>query len=236
MNQSSDSHRRFSQPTGRCGPAWISWQRVIALIAVIVATPSLAVMPLPACLAKEQGELVVRVSDAVIKAFCEEICPLTMSGTKRGGIKVLGQEVNQEIPWTVTVEDPRITITPKRQTFVAKAFAKSSAAPGVSWSDDISGDLDVSYDADRKAVIVRAADVIAKVAVGPLKLDVDVSDDIPEFVFPLNIPDIDMPNQRKSIAVAIDPEISFAEDAIVVTGVPTFRSRKAAGKKSGEEP
>ena len=92
------------------------------------------------CLADEAC-VIVRVSSQVIDAFCEALCPLQLSGKKAVGISVLGKSVTQQVPWTATVETPRVSITKKSQKFVANVTATSSALSVISWNEEVSGDL-----------------------------------------------------------------------------------------------
>jgi len=184
------------------------------------------------CLADEAC-VMVRVSSQVIDAFCEALCPIKLSGKKAVGISVLGKSVTQQVPWTATVETPRVSITKKSQKFVANVTATSSALSGISWSEEVSGDLVVSYDVKRQAIVIRTENVIAPITLGPLKMEIDVSADIPELVLSFPVPDIQAVSQSKTISVDIDPEISFENDLVIVTGTPSFRAGRNRSAPAG---
>jgi hypothetical protein len=208
---------------GRQTTTRIRWHRLIACGLLLSA----AVRPQQS-MADDDAGVVVRVPGAVIDGFCEAVFPLKLTGRKRVSVTMLGREVAQEIPWTATVTAPRVTITRAKQTFVAKVVATSSAVPAVTWADEVTGDLSVSYDGMRESIVIRVENVISPVAIGPLRMDLDLSSDIPEMVLLFRVPDIRVPNQRKTVAVQIEPTISFEDDTVIVSGHPKFQTVKGS--------
>jgi len=211
------------------------WKAIGAWLLPAVIVISAGVLPLRWCWANDDDSVVVRVPDEIIDRFCDAVCPLQISGKKRVSVTLLGRQVSQEVPWTAVVTAPRVSITRDKQAFVAKVEATTSAVPSVVWSDEVTGELDVSYDAKREAIVIRVVNVIAPIAIGPLKMDVDVAPDIPEMVVLFRVPDIRVPNQRKTVSVDIEPSIRFEEDTVVVTGKPQFgKGKESSPPRDGD--
>ncbi|MFZ4636124.1 MAG: hypothetical protein ACOYMC_01845, partial [Pirellulales bacterium] len=118
--------------------------------------------------------------------------------------------------WNAVVTDPEITIGQKRRSFRAKAKV---AVPGMNirWSGMVEGRLDIDYDAKGDALVVRVREAIVPVDAGFFKVDIDVSDDIPEFRFKLAMPEVSLPDRQKIVRVNAAPTIEFVDGGVVVS-------------------
>jgi hypothetical protein len=55
------------------------------------------------------------------------------------------------------------------------------------------------------------------VAAGPLNFTLDVTEDIPEFIIPLALPDIDLDIRGGRVKLSTEPMLTCTDGAIVVT-------------------
>ena len=167
-----------------------------------------------ACEICADENITCRIEQKVVQQFSDTVFPMVMTGKKRVAVKVLGAAVSQDIPWKATISNPIITINADSQTFVADVKVDSLSA---SWKGEVNGHLIISYDEKRNAVIIHVADAIVPVTVGPLTLEIDVSEEVPELPFQIMVPEMSIPFRDKIIRVkTTKPRIEFEDSAIVV--------------------
>ncbi len=167
--------------------------------------------------------ITVRIEKPVVEAFCDAVFPMTLTGTKKVGVTILGQSLAQDVPWKATVRSPTISIDEDAQTFVAQVDATTTGTgPQITWEGEVTGKLTADYVEKTQTVTVRVTDAVAPVTLGPLRLDLDVSEDVPELSFQLPVPTIQLPDQKKGVRVSMNATIDFVKDAILVSGRPVF--------------
>lgn len=180
---------------------------------------------LTACLGKAappgiaQEDVACRVTGRAIQKFAACVFPLDFRGTKEVQVEVLGAAITKEVPWEARVSNPVITIRPNSQTFTADVQA---IAGGVPWAGKVTGNLDISYSAKQKAIVVAVKDAIAPIRVGPVALDLDVSREIPELPFVVPMPELSFQFKDERIRVTTDPTLRFVDGAVIVVTDTTF--------------
>jgi|LakMenE01Jun11ns_1017448.scaffolds.fasta_scaffold9593792_1 hypothetical protein len=165
-----------------------------------------------------------RISQKAVEKFVVVAFPMEVSGAKKLGGQAFGNLAG-EIKWNATVTDPEITIGEKRRSFRAKADV---TVPGmnINWKGIVEGRLDIDYDAASNALVVRVRDAIVPVDAGFVKVEIDVSDDIPEFRFKVAMPEVSLPNRQNVIRVDADPRIGFDDGGIVVSSDLEFELKR----------
>lgn len=164
-------------------------------------------------------DVACRVSEKAIQKFAACVFPMEFRGTKEVQVGVLGAAVTNRVPWEARVSKPVIRITQRSQTFTASVEA---TAAGVPWKGDVNGTLDITYSNERKAIVVAVRDAIVPIRVGPLALDVDVSEEIPELPFAIPMPELAFPFKDKQVRVRTNPRLRFIDDAVIVVTDTTF--------------
>lgn len=166
-----------------------------------------------------------RVSQKVVEKFVVVAFPMEVSGTKKIGGQGFGASLAGEIKWNAVVTDPEITIGEKRRTFRAKARV---TVPGmnINWNGVVEGRLDIDYDVKGSALVVRVRDAIVPVDAGFVKVEIDVSDDIPEFRFTVAMPEVSLPGSQKVVRVDASPRIGFEDGGVVVSSDLDFQLKR----------
>lgn len=209
-----------SSRTRRCTATSLPTLQRLALAFAVWATSAASAV------AAEDGPapgITVRIEKPVVEAFCDAVFPMTLAGTKKVGVTILGNTIAQDVPWKATVRSPEISIDADAQTFVAQVEAATTGGPPITWEGEVTGRLTVEYVEKTQTVLVRVKDAVAPVALGPIRLDLDVSQDVPELTFQMPVPTIQLPDQKKKgVRVSMKADIEFVEDAIVVAVDPAF--------------
>ena len=166
-----------------------------------------------------------RISQQAVEKFVVVDFPMEVTGTKKLGGQAFGANLAGEVKWSAVVTDPEITIGQKRRSFRAKAKV---LVPGmnIQWSGMVEGRLDIDYDAKGDALVVRVREAIVPVDAGFFKVDIDVSDDIPEFRFKLAMPEVSLPDRQKIVRVNAAPTIEFVDGGVVVSSDLEFEVKR----------
>jgi len=154
-------------------------------------------------------DVVCRISEAAVQKFADVVFPMEISGTK----KLAGAALAGGVPWTAKVTQPKISVGKGQRTFVAHVRAQ---AAGVTWEGDVQGKLLIDYDAKKNLLTVRVRDAIVPIDAGIVKVDLDVSDDLPVFAFSVAMPEASMPDRKKVIRAQTAPIIEFEDGAVLV--------------------
>jgi hypothetical protein len=166
-----------------------------------------------------------RISQRVVEKFVAVAFPMDVSGTKKLGGQGFGASLAGDIRWNAVVTDPEIAIGESRRSFRAKAKV---TVPGmnINWSGVVEGRLDIDYDVKSSALVVRVRDAIVPVDAGFVKVEIDVSDDIPEFRFTVAMPEVSVPGSQKVIRVDAVPRIGFDNGGVVVSSDLDFHLKR----------
>lgn len=163
-------------------------------------------------------DVVCRISEAAVQKFADVVFPMDISGTK----KIAGAALAGGVPWQAKVSKARITVGKDARTFVAHVRAQ---AAGVTWEGDVQGKLKIDFDAKTNMLTVRVRDAIVPIDAGIMKVELDVSDDLPAFGFSVAMPQASMPDRKKVFRVETSPTIGFEDGAVLVKSDVTFASR-----------
>lgn len=164
-----------------------------------------------AAAAESDEDIVCRISENAVQKIVNAAFPMTFEGTKEikaaFGVKV-------DAPYKVKVDAPKIDLREDEQAFEARVAGQAKGFPT---TGKVKGKLVISYDQDRKSVIVRVVEAFYPVAAGPLNFTLDVTEDIPEFIIPLALPDIDLDIRGGRVKLSTEPTLTCTDGAIVVT-------------------
>ena len=168
-------------------------------------------------------DVTCRINETVVQEFAEIVFPLKLSGTRPVEVQVLGARVFKDIAWTAKVSNPRMSLGQKERRFDADVDA---TADGVPWKGKVTGSLAIDYDEKRRAVVVQVEKAIAPVSIGPLRFDLDVSDEVPEMPLHVDLPEFTTSFNGKKVTARTIPSIEFEDQAIIVNGDVEFTVEK----------
>jgi hypothetical protein len=164
-----------------------------------------------AAAAEADEDIVCRISQRAVQKIVDAAFPMDFKGTKEikapFGVKV-------DASYKVKVDDAKIDLREDEQAFTARVAGQAKGFPT---AGKVNGKLVISYDQDRKSVIVRVVEAFYPVAAGPLNFTLDVTEDIPEFIIPLALPDIDLDIRGGRVKLSTEPMLTCTDGAIVVT-------------------
>lgn len=216
---SSSAPAKPSQTRGRPrtvssrGPHRISRGFVVMVVMVVMAA-GFAGKPDVARSALADDDIVCRISEHAVQSIVDAAFPMDFSGIKKIEATVLGVKVVTEAPWKVTVESPKIALRGGEQTFRARVRGQAANVPT---AGDVKGKLAISYDQLNKNVVVKVVEAYYPVSVGPLPpFTLDVTDDIPLFLIPLALPDIELVIRDRKVSLQTEPSLECVDGAIVV--------------------
>ena len=154
-----------------------------------------------------------RISQQAVQRFAGVVFPMEIAGTKKIAGQALGASLMGDVKWTAVVSNPVITVSKDVQRFKAAVTAR---AAGITWSGDVEGSLDIRYDKKRSALVVQVRNAVAPINAGIVKFDLDISEDVPEFVFSVAMPEVTIPERRQVVRVKAEPVIDFEDGALVM--------------------
>ena len=183
-----------------------AWIQLVAVVGTVVGGRGIAA-----------EDVVCRISEAAVQKFADVVFPMEVSGTK----KIAGAALAGGVPWKATVSKARISVGRDARTFVAHVRAQ---AAGVTWEGDVQGKLQIDYTAKTNMLTVRVRDAIVPIDAGIIKVDLDVSDDLPVFGFHVAMPEASIPERKKKFRVESAPTIEFEDGAVLVKSDVRFSS------------
>lgn len=188
------------------------------LLATMAAVTMVGIGITRAAAAEADEDIVCRISERAVQKIVDAAFPMDFKGTKE--IKaVFGVKVDAS--YKVKVDDAKIDLREDEQAFTARVAGQAKGFPT---AGKVNGRLVISYDQDKKAVIVRVVEAFYPVAAGPLNFTLDVTEDIPEFIIPLALPDIDLDIRGGRVKLSTEPMLTCTDGAIVVTSELICRS------------
>jgi hypothetical protein len=158
-------------------------------------------------------EVECRISQQAVQRFAEVVFPMEIAGTKKLSGQALGASLMGDVKWTAVVSKPVITLNKSKRRFKAAVTAR---AAGVTWSGDVEGSLDIRFDAKQSSLVVGVSDTVVPINAGFVTFDLDISEDVPEFVFSVAMPEVTIPEKRQVVRVKAEPAIAFEDGAVVL--------------------
>lgn len=169
--------------------------------------------------AASAGDVDCRISQRAVQKFADFVFPMTIKGTKSLGGAGLGASIAGSIAWKATISKPRLTITRDARLFESHAVVE---AAGINWTGTVKGKLAIEYIAKTRQLVVKVQDAIVPLNLGLVKVDVDVSQDVPPFIFNVALPEVMVPDSRTPVRINAAPAITFEDGAVVLSSDVDF--------------
>lgn len=206
-------HRRGSRiPVWGCNTR--TRRRDASLLPILGVVTLVAAASNDSLSAPPADDIVCHISAGAVQSIVDAAFPMDFEGVKNIETTAFGIKVATDAPWKVTVDAPVIGLTAEDQAFRARVSGKAKGFPT---AGSVKGKLAITYDEGKKAVVVKVIEAYYPVSAGPLSFMLNVTDDIPEFVIPLALPNIELVIRDRKVQLETEPKIQCVDGAIVVT-------------------
>ena len=159
------------------------------------------------------GQVKVMISEDAVEKVAAAAFPVTITGSKSVGVIFLKQDVK----YSATVKSPQITL--KNGEGIFTSFADVVLEGNVKLTRvPVQGKLKISYNNAAGTIIVDIESAVMELDAigGSLRIQVDVSKDIPMFPLSVSVPQLSVPVGEKDIVVKPLPKLSLEDEHILV--------------------